>query len=373
MDYRSLGRCGLKVSTISLGTEYLLNQPSDVAFAVVREAVSRGVNYFDLFWAQPEFRSKMGGAFAGLRNLVMLAAHLGATVTDGQGDRTRDPKLALQYFEDFLERYRTDYVDILYLHNIDERGDYEKAFAPGGLRDLALELKAQGKCRAIGFSGHTVETARMAAESGDVDVIMFPVNMTGHGAPGRRAFFERCAELGVGLVAMKPYAGGKLLQHESKLKLEMWHTGNGEMEVERHETVTPAQCLAYVLAQPGISTIVPGCKDVVELREALAYYEATTEQRDFSAVLKDFDSYKGGECVYCNHCLPCPAGIDIGETNRLLDLAKGNPTDELRAAYAKLTPASECTECGSCLERCPFGVDAPLRIGAAAYVYEGKQ
>jgi uncharacterized protein len=195
--------------------------------------------------------------------------------------------------------------------------------------------------------------------------------MIGHAVSGRRAFFERCAELGVGIVAMKPYAGGKLLEHEPKMKLEMWHTGGGEMEMERRVTVTPAQCLAYVLAQPGVATIVPGCKDVVQLREAQAYFEATTEERDFSPILSDFATYEAGECVYCNHCLPCPVGIDVGETNRLLDLAKGKPTDALRAAYAALpVPASACTECGSCAERCPFGVDAPMRIGAAAYLYE---
>ena len=71
------------------------------------------------------------------------------------------------------------------------------------------------------------------------------------------------------------------------------------------------------------------------------------------------------------HCLPCPAYIDIGQVNRLLDEAHLLPAESMRAAYRAMpVPASACTECGACTARCPFGVDAMTRIKQAAALFE---
>ncbi len=373
MEYRPLGRTGMKVSAVGLGTEYLIDQPREHVAAVVRDAVERGVNYLDVFWAQPAFRDNMGAALRDFRDRVHLAAHLGATITNGQGDRTRDPAVALQFFDDFLTRYHTDYVDVLHLHNIDPQEDYDRVMAPGGLLDLAQRLKREGKARAIGFSGHTVATALQAVESGAIDVIMFPVNLAGHAVPGRRELFQACADRGVGLVAMKPFAGGRLLRDEHTISLESWQVGAGDgAQIERRVRITPVQCLAYVLAQPGLSVAVPGCKDQAQVAAAQAIWSASPAERDFAPVLSDFAQYETGECVYCNHCLPCPAGLDVGQTIRLLDtaMARGRPDDALRAAYAALpAPASDCIQCGDCEARCPFGVPTVAKIDQAAALF----
>ena len=113
--------------------------------------------------------------------------------------------------------------------------------------------------------------------------------------------------------------------------------------------------------------MVPGVRNLEELRAALAYLEASEEERDFSAVLADVAGGEAGICVYCNHCLPCPVGINIGETLRLAVGARGHAPPSLRDEY-RLFPvkASECTECGACAERCPFGVDVVSRMKEAA-------
>ena len=79
MEYRRLGRTGLDVGAVSLGTEYLIDLPREKVVSVIREAIARGINYFDLFYAQEEFRDNMGAAFKGHRDRVFLAGHLGAT------------------------------------------------------------------------------------------------------------------------------------------------------------------------------------------------------------------------------------------------------------------------------------------------------
>jgi hypothetical protein len=374
MHYRMLGRAGFEVSEISLGTEYLINLPAGQAKDVVTRAIENGVNYFDLFFANPPFRDMMGDILAPYRQRVLLAAHLGAIDVDGQYDKTREVHLSNNMFDYFLQRYHTDYVDVAFIHNVDDHETYDKVMQPDGILGLAGRLKAAGIARSIGFSGHTVATSLAAVQSGEIDVLMFPLNLAGHAVPGRRELLQACYEQHIGLVAMKPFAGGKLLQEETTLELEKWHRGGEPDSLERKGGISPVQCLSYVLSLPGVSTIVPGCKTVSQLEESLAYCHATPEQRDFSAVLAGFERYDAGECVYCNHCLPCPSGIDIGQTIRLLETSSRPPASQQRRVYGALPAlASTCIECAQCTPRCPFGVNPQARIGEAALWFEGKR
>jgi hypothetical protein len=372
MNYRTLGRTGLWVSEVGLGTEYLMDQPREVIISVVREAIARGVNYFDLFGAGPDFRNAMGEAFRGARDEVHLVAHLGATVTeDGQYKKTRALSHSERFFDDFLTRYHTDYADVLMVHNCDSQKDYDRAFREKGFLGIALRLKEEGKAHHLGFSGHTVATAQQAVESGFIDVLMFPINLTGHAVPGKRDLLRACAARGVAVVAMKPYAGGSLLQGPRTVSMGRYYRGGATLKMRKPDAITPVRCLAYALAQMSVVTAVPGCANVNELHAALAYADAGAEARDFSALLAEFEQYVSGECVYCNHCLPCPAHIDIGQTLRLLDLAEQADTPALRAAYAALpVQADACTRCGACEARCPFDVPTMTRIAEAA-VYLG--
>jgi ferredoxin len=82
---------------------------------------------------------------------------------------------------------------------------------------------------------------------------------------------------------------------------------------------------------------------------------------------------EAGVCVYCNHCLPCVAGINIGGVLRLAAAAQVDAPEALLEEYRRLpVKASACTQCGACAERCPFGVDVIKRMeeAAAAENYE---
>ena len=134
--------------------------------------------------------------------------------------------------------------------------------------------------------------------------------------------------------------------------------------------ITPAQCISYVLDQPEVATVVPGAKSVEELLDALHVYEATEEEKDYREILPAFAEFATGECVYCNHCLPCPSAIDIGRTISLLEQVKREPTDEIRASYAEMEhDASDCISCGECSSRCPFGVDVVAKMQEAVEIF----
>jgi len=370
MEFRRLGKTGLDVSVIGLGTEYLNGQPRDTVASVVHEAIEGGVNYIDLVFAFPEYRDNFGAALQGRRERVILTGHLGSTEKDGQYCKTRSVKKSETFFLDLLSRLGTDYVDIVLLHNFNTVKDYDRVMLPRGLMDLACRFQQEGKARFIGISAHNIAVASKAIESGQIDVLMFPINLAGNAMPGRRELLSLCARQGLGLVAMKPFAGGKLLQ-KGTIRIAKYQAGGEVFKTKITSKISPVQCLSYVLAQGGVSVALPGVKDTAELAAALHTLEAPDAERDFSAIITDFGKYLEGECVYCNHCLPCPAAIDIGQINRLGDAAQRGIFEELRMTYDALpVKASACTECGVCTERCPFGVDVIAKMRQVVELFE---
>ncbi len=372
MECRALGKTGLQVSAVGLGTEYLMNKPQETFNDVIRAAVDGGVNYIDAFFADPVFRDQFGVALRGCRQQVYISGHLGSVVQDGQNAVSRDPREAERFFLDYLQRLGTDYVDVIMLHNYNDLADWQKITAPGGLLELAQRFQREGKARFIGFSGHNAPLTRQVVESGLIEVLMFPVNLACQAVPGFTELMAACAAQQVGLVAMKVFGGGTLLRKQSTVYLEDFQIGRTETmgaptRWEKPETITPTQCLAYVLAQAAVSTTVPGCKSVQEMAEVLAYWGTGPAERDYSALLPAFEHYPSGQCVYCNHCLPCPAGIDIGKVSSLFDQAQTGITPEVRAAYDALpSNASDCLSCGDCEARCPFDVPMVERMAQAA-------
>jgi len=371
MEYRKLGRTGLGVSAISIGTEHLLRLPIETVTSVIRESIDGGVNYFDVVFSFPEYLDNLGQALDGYRDRVLLTGHLGSTVKDNQYSRSRSAKTSEPFFRDVLARLHIDYVDILYLHNFNSPREWETVSRPKGQLEMALRLKAEGHARFIGISGHYPEVIRHACDSGHIDVIMFPVNLLGHAGPARSELLDMCTARGLGLVAMKPYGGGRLLRDSGMQRVAGYQTGGGSYKVRFPNVITPVQCLSYTLAQSAVSTALVGAKTTAEVGAALKTLDADEDERDFSGLLAAFGRFVQGECVYCNHCLPCPVAIDIAEVNRLLDAAQVGLNTDLRADYRSLAvKASACTECGACVHRCPFGVAVISRMQAAKKMFE---
>jgi hypothetical protein len=370
MQDTTLGRTGLEASVIGVGTEHMWGQSRQTVVSTLRAAVERGVTYFDLIYAMPEYLAHMAEGFHGLRDRVQLTSHLGSTDKDGQYFKTRALKRGESTFVDVLQRLGTDHVDVLFLHNFNALKDWDRA-AQGGYLDLACRLPDEGKARCLGISGHYHAALTRAVESGLVDLVMLPVNLFNHAMPGRGDLLDLCLRRNVGVVAMKPYGGGKLLNQRGSLRVPKYQTSGEAFQVRIGREVTPAQCLSYVLAQRGVSLALAGVKSEEELVAALAVLEAGEAERDFSDLLAAFGRYVEGQCTYCNHCLPCPERIDIGQVNRLLDWAELGLTAEVRAAYDALAvQASACTECGACTKRCPFGVDVVNRMRQAQALFE---
>ena len=239
---------------------------------------------------------------------------------------------------------------------------------PQPILDYVRALKTAGRVRHIGFSSHTPAVANRLLDTGLVDMMMFSVNPAydleqgdelGIGSVSERAaLLRRCETMGVGVSVMKPFHGGKLLNEKtSPFRVEM----------------TRYQCLQYALDRPGVLTVVPGVRNTEDLNALLGFSAAAAEEKDYSIIGRFTPAAAQGNCVYCNHCQPCPAGIDVGLVNKYYDLAVAG--DKMAAGhYEKLAvKADACIGCGHCDRRCPFHTAQSARMQEiAAYFQNAK-
>jgi predicted aldo/keto reductase-like oxidoreductase len=125
--------------------------------------------------------------------------------------------------------------------------------------------------------------------------------------------------------------------------------------------MTTAQCIHYALGRPAVASALLGCQTAEQMQDALHYLTLDEAQRDYAEILNTASREFRGSCVYCNHCQPCPSEIDIAAVNKYLDIARLDPghiPPSVRSHYQSLAHrGDECIQCGSCEERCPFGVE----------------
>lgn len=116
--------------------------------------------------------------------------------------------------------------------------------------------------------------------------------------------------------------------------------------------LTHARCLQYALDRPGVLVAAPGVQTLAHFDQLLHFLTATDAEKDYSVIGSFKTDAVTGTCVYCNHCQPCPAGIDIGLVNKYYDLALAG--DAIAANhYARLSvKADACLHCGHCERRC---------------------
>ena len=360
MEYRQLphGTEKERFSVLGLGMGSIGKTPADEIEAIIRKAIANGINFFDLCAAGSVY-NPLGRAIKDCRDQIFLQCHFGAVYDEnGEYGWCRDFDTIKKTFLWELETLGTDYVDFGFLHCVDQDEDFDKLVEIGVL-DYLKELKAQGTVRHIGFSSHTPSVANRIIDTGLIDMMMFSINPAydfekgdeyGIGSVKERFdLFQRCAREGVGISVMKPFFAGQLLSAE--------HSPFGA-------ALTHSQCLQYAIDRPGVLVAVPGVQTMEHLDQLLKFLTASDAEKDYSLIGTFTADTISGTCVYCNHCQPCPAGIDIGLVNKYYDLALAG--DTLAANhYTKLSvKADTCLHCGQCESRCPFGVKQEERMDA---------
>lgn len=379
MEYREIGKTGCQASIIGLGCEHLDGKPFAQVGETISAALDYGVNIFDVFMPGREIRENIAKALGARRKDVLIQGHIGSTDLSKQYDISRDLPTVQRYFEDLLRIY--GYIDFGMMFFIDSEEDYRGVFDTG-FADYVLKLKERGDIRHIGFSSHNPAMAQRVIQTGLPEMLLFSINMAFdlipaesnaldalndgldsaafHGIdPGRAAFYQFCANKGIGITVMKTLGAGKLISAE--------HT-------PFEKPMSVAQCIHYALTRPAVASTLVGCQTAAEVADAMRYLELSDEERDYSPVLGTQRNDFKGNCVYCSHCQPCPAGIDIAAVNKYLDIARldeAHIPPSIASHYTSLSAkGSDCIACGSCEGRCPFGVPVIENMAKAAKLFE---
>ena len=355
MKYRINKKTGDRISEIGIGSSYMFSAGTEEAVRALRLAAEGGINFFDLAAGDGKTFPIYGEALQDLRKDVFFQIHFGADYSKGTYGWSLDPDVIKRSVEKQLKELRTDYIDYGFIHCQDEISDWE-TYLKNGVYDYILSLKRSGVVKHIGLSSHTPGVIHRILDDIDVDMLMFSVNPAydyGHGdyakgsADERSALYSRCEKEGIGISVMKPFSGGQLLD---------------EKQSPFKKALTAYQCIRYCLDKPGVLTVLPGAQSVQEVKTLLAYYDQPEDATDYSVIGALTPPEANGKCVYCNHCKPCPAGIDIGLVNKYYDLAKAGDTMAVEHYRTLEKKADDCIGCGHCDARCPFSVKQRSRM-----------
>ncbi|MGC8861765.1 MAG: aldo/keto reductase [Armatimonadota bacterium] len=332
MEFTRLGRTNLTVTRTSFGVLPLQRTEMSEAVRILQRALDAGITFYDTARGYTESEEKIGRAFADVRESIVIATKSGA--------QTRSQ--LLEHLETSLKNLRTDYVDLMQLHNpssLPDPNDPESAYA--GL----LEAREKGMTRFIGITLHSLERARAAVRSGLYDTLQYPLCHIS--SPEDLALIDLCRETDTGLIAMKPLSGGLITNIRAAFAF-----------LRQFENVVP----------------IWGIQTMSELEELIAL-EANPPELDAAMRAQiERDRTELGErfCRACGYCLPCPADIPISMAARMGLLLKRMPYQQFLSAewHQRMLRIRDCTECGHCRENCPYGLDVPALLRAMLQEYE---
>ncbi|MDD3194053.1 MAG: aldo/keto reductase [Oscillospiraceae bacterium] len=379
MKYRRLGKTDEMVSEIGFGAEWMERKNEEECKAVVEQCERLGINLLDCWMSEPKVRSSIGKALKGRREKWLIQGHIGSTWQDGQYVRTRELPKVQAAFEDLLDRLQTDYIDFGMIHYVDSEKELEELMQ-GAFMDYVRRLKESGVIRHIGLSTHNPAVAKKAVLSGEVEMMLFSINPAfdllpatdnldayfakeydaalGGIDPERAQLYRLCEQQDVGLTVMKGFAGGRLFDEKAS---------------PFGVALTPVQCIHYALTRPAVCSVLAGFDTPEQVTGAVHYETATEAEKDYASILANAPRHAySGQCTYCGHCKPCPAGIDIAMVNKLYDLAvmQEEVPASVRAHYQALEKtAADCIACGGCETRCPFGVPVVERMEKAKELF----
>ncbi|MBO4928881.1 MAG: aldo/keto reductase [Clostridia bacterium] len=323
MEYRVLGKTGLKISRVGLGGIPIQRIDAEGTKQLVHQLMDAGVNYIDTARGYTVSEQYLGYALEGIRDKFVLATKSMARTKEAMA---KDIDIS-------LGNLKTDYIDLYQVHN-PNMAQLEQVLAEGGALEALMEAKEQGKIGHIGLTAHSAEVFEKALELPWVETIMFPYNIV---ETQGEALIKKCAEKNIGFVDMKPLAGGAIED--------------------------AALAMRFLVSNPDVTVVIPGMADPKEVEVNLSAAENTAplSADELEKVAEVRQTLGTQFCRRCNYCAPCAVGIQIpsvflfqGYLDRygLADWAK----DRYGAMAVK---ASACIQCGACEPRCPYGL--PIR------------
>jgi predicted aldo/keto reductase-like oxidoreductase len=347
LEYRTLGRTGLKVTTVGFGCMVT----SDAS--VISRAVDMGINFFDTarVYQSGNNERMVGAALKEHRkNIILCSKSLGRTKERLMTD-----------LETSLRELQTDYLDIWYLHSKKAPEDIMPE-----LVEAQEQARKQGKIRFAGISTHIGHRELIPAviKSGKFDVLLVSYNFTMGTTIDDLISATRKANIGV--VGMKVMAGG---YHPISV------VPNDPKVIERlHKEGAFASALKWVVRNRQVDTTIPSIVDVEQLEENAQVMGAPYGADDEKILTAHMDFLSPRYCRMCGSCSgACPKGLPTSDVLRYLTYAEGYGQFALgRENFLTLEASAQqvkCSDCGTCAIRCPNGVRVQERMVRAQELF----
>jgi predicted aldo/keto reductase-like oxidoreductase len=317
---KNLGKTNLKISRVGFGGIPIQRISQEDTNKVINELRKNNINFIDTARGYTISEEYIGNAIQNDKNNWIIATKSMTRTYEGM-------KADIQISLNNLKR---DYVDLYQIHNLKlEEWDniFEEAYK------ALLEAKNSGRIKHIGITSHSLDVIEKAIESDKFETIQFPYNIVENQAD---EIFKRANEKNIGVIVMKPLAGGAI--RDGKLAIK------------------------YILSKDYINVAIPGMDSVEQVLENVSVLEdLTLNNKDLIKIDEIRNSLGNRFCRRCEYCMPCPVGINI-PMNFLIEgyYTRYNLEDWANERYSALDKkAKDCEECGLCETKCPYQL--PIR------------
>ena len=317
----TLGRTGITAEQNAFGALPIQRVTFEEAGRLLNRALDGGMDFIDTARAYTDSEEKIGRSVSHRRSEFALASKTMAKTPEG-------------FWRDLhtsLKNLNTDHIDIYQFHCVDQ------CWRPGdgsGMYECMQEAKEQGKILHIAATAHKIGVAREVVESGLYDTLQFPFSYLS--GPQEIELVNLCKEKNVGYIAMKALSGGLITNSAAAYAF-----------IAQFDNVLP----------------IWGVQRESELEEFLSYMDnppaLTDEMR--ALIAHDKEELSGDFCRGCGYCMPCPAGIEINNCARMIQMIRRSPSAHWLEpeAQAKMEKIAGCLHCNKCMQHCPYGLHIP--------------
>jgi predicted aldo/keto reductase-like oxidoreductase len=382
MLYRKMPKNGDELSILGFGAMRLptISDGSideEKATQMVRYAIDNGVNYVDTAWPYHMGQSEpfLARALAdGYREKVKIATKMPQWMVKSQEDM--DHFLNAQ-----LQKLNTDHIDYYLVHSL--VGSSWKTIRDLGLAEFLDRAKADDRIINAGFSYHgSGEDFKDVVDGYDWDFCQIQYNYLDQNIQAGTKGLEYAASRGLCVVIMEPLRGGNLADPVPSEVIDIWN----EAEIER----SPVEwALRWVWNHPEVTVVLSGMTEPYHVEENLKVAEEgfanSLTYEELNIIERAADKYRELmkiNCTGCRYCMPCPQAVDIaacfetynnlfmfGGKDRLMMMYAAKLGGILRGAERNF--ASQCVQCGQCLDACPQSLPIPNLLEKVAEEFEG--
>lgn len=329
MEKLKLGKTELMVTKLGFGSIPIQRLGEDNAVAIIERCLDLGINFIDTANAYSTSEHRIGKAIKNYprENLIIATkSHM------------RKADSVAEHINRSLRELGTDYLDLFQFHNVSDHEDLGIIMGSGGAMGALKEAQHAGIVRHIGVSSHSLDVAIELVKTDLFETIMFPFNFITCEPAERLLPLTR--QYDMGFIAMKPLAGGMIEDVRLSFK--------------------------YLFQFPDVIPI-PGIQEIREIEEIVNILHGSSSDyqltpQDCAEIDRVREELGTRFCRRCDYCQPCSADIPINVVMTFPGSTKRMPAQMIYSGgfmTDAMEKATQCTQCGDCEGRCPYGL--PIR------------